>query len=568
MDMCSQISHKILILFAVLLIFGSCGAMDTFLPSSGPYNVSARVNNLPLDEFSFISSNAKIQPFFEDYVNGDPDVTALMIYLLDSKGEIAGWKVIYSLDNDQSDSQNESANNTDDDDSESNDEENENDEDESDNSSTPAVSTATAKTATVNEERDSPYKNGEELIIPVKRLDYNLPQFPIPSDLPIGRYKMVSQVMKGNQTLYRSEKAFFYLADVNFSFDSIQIHQGGVSEGSQLIQKETVIMLEAKLDYDSRLDPYIVWYNGKRIISEGSFSNGAGNLLWKAPSETGFISLRAEVFPIKDRQGLSGYSKDISLLVSTKRADIHLLSENNQDILQWYVFEGDLRDSISSGSSERALKPVGNISPQWLPSGGTYGIASGINNAFTFPGISLPNGGGFWRVLFRFLPLNDGVIFTAQFGSPAVSMNLAKQNQSLVLTLSSPTETVSQTVSLPETDSFLTAEVYLSVQSNRLTVMLDLLDDSINHDEIAPESITLKDQLNGEFLITLGSRIGNDIPGNRSMPTVFTAIWDEFAFFKGGGEIFEELVNKDESSEEILLGEKERQELDASGSLT
>jgi hypothetical protein len=560
MGMCSQFLKRIVILFAVPAFLCGCGAMDTFLPSSGTYMVNARVGSLMLDEFSFISSGNKIYPFFENTVSGDPDVTALTLFLRDSRGEAVGWKVVYTLDAnavetgqvyDQIYKQGEQKSAVVNDGNESN------IEGEPDGSSDDsAVSAETLQII-------APLKDGEELVVPVRSLDNNLPYFPVPSNLQWGRYTLVSQVMRGNQILQRNEMAFFYLSDVNFSFDSIQVHQSGISESSQLIPKGTVIMLEAKLDFDSRLDPYIVWYNGKRIISEGSFSEGAGNLLWKTPDQNGFTSIRAEAFPVKDRQRLAGYSKDISILVSAKKADIHLLSEDEHDVLYWYIFEGDLRETKSHGSPERFLKHARNISPRWMPSSGTFGLAAGTNDIYTLPGVPFSNRENkFWQILCRFKPLNAGEIFSVQFESPsAVTMSLTKNDKDIVLMLMSPTEVVSQTVSLPETDSFLTLGINFSIQPDRLTVKLDLLDGFNDQNEPPPKPFVINAETVGEFLVTLGSQPVNASVGP-GRPAVFTALWDEFALLHlpfTPDKFTEEPSAKDVSSEEISLGEKERQ---------
>jgi len=555
MGMCSHFFNRIVIIFAVLALLCGCGVMDSFLPSSGTYKVNARVNSLPLDEFSFVSSGNKILPFFENKVSGDPDVTALTLFLRDSRGEIAGWKVVYLLDTEGYDQINNQTNNQD-------------EQTDSDDNENNIVSEQKSGNST------APNRNGEELIIPVSTLDYNLPYFPIPSNLPMGRYTLVSQVMKGNQILQRSEKSFFYLANVDFSFNSIQVHQGGISDSSQLISKGAFIMLEAKLDFDRRLDPYIVWYNGKRIISEGSFSQGAGNLLWKVPEENGFTSIRAEAFPIKDRQDLAGYSKDISLLVSEKKSDMHLLSEDDHDVLYWYVFEGDLHEAKSHGLPERALKHTGNILPHWMPSSGTFGLAAGTNDTYTLPGVSFSNSENkFWQILCRLKPLDDGGIFSVQFGTPAaVTMNLIKDNSDLVLMLVSSTETVTRTLSLPEWDSFLTVEVNFLIQPDHLTVKLNI------HGDFTAEPVAIKEELKNDFFVTLGSQLKNDVTDsfpNRSVQPVFTAILDEFALLhlpytesKFMGEITEEPPVKDESPEEVSLGENEHQKSDASVFLT
>jgi len=52
------------------------------------------------------------------------------------------------------------------------------------------------------------YNNGDELIIPVLSLDKELPPFPIPQDLPAGRYTIVLQVMSGKDILQKTEKNY------------------------------------------------------------------------------------------------------------------------------------------------------------------------------------------------------------------------------------------------------------------------------------------------------------------------------------------------------------------------
>ena len=566
MGMCVQNIEKALILLAVLAVLGGCGVMDTILPSTGTYRVNAMVNDLPLDEFSFISSNDKIHPYFEDAVSGDPDVTALMVFLKNSRGEVAGWKVIYTLDpeNDiedntennlereieQTDFQADSRNiqedipsedfhdddeNLDADDAEDEDEDN-NDESKIENAGEDSSDDLPVVVVEIPQDIKL-FNDSDEWIITVKNLDDDLPYFPIPSDLPMGRYTLVSQVMSGNQILHKTEKSFFFLSNVNFSFESIQVNQPGITASSQLIPKGTVIMLEAVLNFDSRLNPYIVWYNGKKIISEGSFSEGAGNLLWKAPEQTGFFSIRAEAFPVASHQGLAGYVKDISLLVSSKNSDIHLISEDNADLLYWYIFEGNLNDSKRKASSERALRPAGNISPRWMPASGTYGLAAGPDIVYTFPRFAFSNNGNEnWRILSRFKPLNDGVILSVQFGpSFDVMINLSVEENNLILALTSPLETVSETFDLSEAEPFVIAEITFSVLSNRLRAKLNVIGDFLDQDEPAAKPVSIEAELDDEYRIILGSNVINNTPvrsgGTTLRNSVFTALWDELALY-------------------------------------
>ena len=537
--------------------------MDAILPSTVNYKVNARAGDLPIDEFSFISANIKIQPYFEDVVSRDPDVTALMVFLRNSKGEVAGWKVIYTLedadidiaytedypDTDNQDdnyyadfsnenlnsdneifvNENENPENNTDEANEDNDEIINNKNDKNDENYFDEVTAAGEKT-----ESNDKYRYGDELYIPVKSLDYDLPHFPMPPDLPMGRYTLVSQIMSGNQILHKSEKEFFYLADVNFSFDSIQVHQPGIALSSQLITKGTVIMLEAKLDFDSRLDPYIVWYNGKKILSEGSYSEGAGTLLWKAPDQVGFSSIRAETFPVIDRLGLAGYQKDISILVSSKKSETYFLFEDSPDLLHWYLFEGGLSDSKTKNPADKALRPAGDYSPKWMPSGGIYGLASG-SDAYALPKISFVNKGNeSWKILFCFKPLNDGGILSVQFGPLFdVSLNLSMTDKNLILSLASPLENVFETLPLPETETFITAEVIFTVLQDRLSAKFNFIDSFIFNDE-EQEPLSLEAEVDNEFRVTLGSQQKNDASAlrpNIKIKPLYTALWDELALY-------------------------------------
>ena len=586
--------HKILwyvIFLTALVLLVGCGVMDGIMPSGKIYKVNAKVNDLPIDEYSIISSNAKIQPYFDNAVSGDPDVTALMIFLTNQKGDVAGWKVIYTIDTkidnkasgdktpavkktDQDDQEteldsdkntntddsksnlNKDENNNadaDDNDNDGNEDENEYTEEESEDSNSDTNTSDDPKTVIVETPQDAvPYKNGDQLIIYVKNLDDDLPYFPIPSDLPMGKYALVSQVMSKEQVLHRSEKTFYFLANAKFSFDAINVHHGGITENHQLISKGTVIMLEAKLDYDTRLDPYIVWYNGKKIISEGNFSQGAGNLLWRTPEQTGFSSIRAEIFPIADRQGLAGFVKDISLLVSSRTQNMHYISNNSPYLLNWYLFEGDLNDA-KMVSADRALKTVylspslESVPPRWMPADGIFGLASGFNNAYSLPNVSFSNNtdndkaGKSWKIFSRFKPLNNGVILSVQFDSLSnIVMILTLDDNNLILSLSSPEENISEIYNLPEAeylnpeaDSFLNAEIIFSVLADRITAKLNVIweYDFEQYEQKEAKPISIEAEFINEYGIIIGSQSKSTPVNSIAKNQAFTALWDELALF-------------------------------------
>jgi len=531
--MCLQKSARLFLFLAALSVLAGCEAMDAILPSTGTYKINAKINDISLDDLSLVSSKEKIQPFFEEPVSEDPDITELVILLKDTRGITTGYKVIYSLTYNYNDKNN-----------------NKEPEPElqpnQDNSKTEnkAENQTEEKKDAVSDKINIPenikyVKKGNEIIFPVKSLDEILPNIPLPYDLPIGKYTLVFQVMGKNTILYKFEKSFFYLADAEISFDSIQVNLPGIAENSQFIQNGNVILLDAKINFDSRLDPYVVWYSGKKIIDEGLYSNGAGYLLWKAPAQNGFVPLRAEVFPSWERSGLAGYQKGISLLVSSKEIDMHLLSEDTPNFVQWYPFEGDLNDMVTKNTEKKIIRPVESNKPVWQPSNGTYGLASGDNITYKLPDIPFTNNGkGAWQIISRFKPINEGDIFSVQFG-PAfdTTMTLSSKKSNLVLTLASASKSDSETLKLPEDkDSFVTVSVKFIIQSGRLSAKLSFIkpaniNDFINQNEPIIRPITVDVSLDKEIKISLGQKISlADTEEAAAVPKpAVTVIWDELA---------------------------------------
>ena len=492
----SMYIKKVVKILAFLLFFsvffGGCEVIETILPSAGNYRLNIQVNNITLDECSFIKSGDEVYPFFEEAVSDDKDVTGLMVFLKDSKGEVIGERVIYSL------------------------------------------------------EQVTPLNNDN--IIMVESLDGNLPLFPIPEDLPMGRYSLVSQVMSGKGVLQRTEKSFFYLSKNIFSYEGISVYLPGIAENVLFIPRDTVIMLEVELDFDSRLDPYVIWYDGRRKVSEGKISDSAGQLFWQAPEQSGFFSLRAEVFPVGDFEGFAGYQKEISLLVSSKTINVNLISENIPQLMHWYTFDGNLNDSKMKASLERALMPVENYTPAWMGVNGTYGIVTGHNNVLSMPNILIPKKGPeIWQALFRFKHLEDGVVFSTLFGrSNDVSMYLSVERQKFVLRLISPLGTASQVVDMPAAlaeNSFITVGISFSIMPDNVTAQINILGDFIDS-ELAAKPISLKALIEGEFQVLLGFEDENREVSDQPQTTdeeapeiltelkkTYTVLWDEFALY-------------------------------------
>jgi len=512
MGMCVQKS-KVIVFLAFLACLCGCGPMDGLLSSTGTYKVNININGAALNELSFLDSNVKIQPYFEEPVSNDPDVTALVVFLRNSRGNTVGWRVVYTLES----------------------------VDESEVVSSEENPEGTPTSTPQN----------DDLIIAVKSLDGELPVFPFPNDLPDGRYTLVSHVMSGKDILQRIEKSIYYMGRTVFSYDGIQVYLPGITESSHVIPKGMVVMLETVLDFDSSLNPYIVWYNGRRKIGEGYFSDGAGKLLWKAPEQSGFYSLRAEVFPVENFDGLSGYQKEISLLVSSKDIEVNLISENIVELLHWYTFEGNLNDSKLLSSIERAIKPDAKNIPRWAGVNGTYGLITGPKDIFSFPKVSVSNNGTeTWQALFRFNPLNDGVILSVQFDTPRdISMSLKVENHNLVLELVSSEETVSQNYALPEQNTFIKAGIVFSILPEMLAANINIVGNYVNKSEFDKQWASIDVEIKGGFQLTLGQKSENDAepqlsPANQRFAdegsplepeavkkSEYNAIWDEFALY-------------------------------------
>jgi len=530
--MCGQKTVKIFYILAFSVFIGvlcGCEAMDNILASAETYKINAQIDGVPLEDCSYVKSTDNINLSFEDPVSNDPDVSTLVVFLKNSAEDVVGWKVTYKID-----------------------------------------PSAANKEAALKENEDKTgekpiekkavvfKENGDELNIPVVNLDGKLPSFPIPEILPVGNYTLNLQVMNKKEVLQKTEKNIYYMGRTAFSYDGINVYLPGAVETPHLVPKESVVMLEVNLNFDPRLNPYVIWYNGKNKISEGKFSDGAGAIFWKSPEQNGFYSLYAEVFPAEKSDGLAGYKKEISLLVSTNINNIHLISSNIDQLKHWYTMEGNLNDLKNTASDINALKLGSKNKIKWMGTDGTYGVATGYNNILTLPKITvLHKDTETWQTLFRFKPLNNGVILSANFASaPNTAMLLSIEGKDIVLKLTSPQKTVVQTVRLPSESGefpenieddlpFITAGIKFSINSNTLSAQINVMG-NLRPVELATRPIILETKVKNEFSITLGFtdksslaelKNADDKPEssteqkNVKIFPEYNALWDEFALY-------------------------------------
>jgi len=607
---------------AVILIFFSlfsaCGELETLLPSSGSYQVKALVNGKSLESCSILRSDDQIRPYFTVSVANDPDLIGLLVYFQNSQGEVTGEKVRYILQSHagevkpaKDETEEEVKPDT------TNDEMVEGTqttEEAATEEITDETETAEENAAQKQQTGKSPEQGGVQaqkpstsakpavkntsIDIVVKSLLEEMPYLPLPKTLEIGPYTLVFEAIGVRETLSRMETSVFYLSGAEFSLKDISMYLPSQS-GSQLISPGTTVMLETRLDFDSRLDPYVIWYNGKNIISEGKISGGAGTILWKAPEQAGFYSLRLTAFPFQVKQvNYTGISREVTLPVSPKAVNLCYFFDNNREytarsplaagtvypeqirlitainsaentdnpkeasaparppeLLRWYQFEGSLINATTPLNDTQSLLPVTKKAPRWAAAGQSYGLSTGLDEAYSLSPIKFfrterDRGGGIF--LFHIMPATEGLIFSVFFplqssSTDGVWIDMVREGDSISLRLIAEDAIVEIPVNMSgsELPGFIPIVVEFYIRPYRLEAKLSLGEEYSLESQVG--SISLSGALSGEGRI----RLGGDM--NKSMITVKTGdaekkagittaskappsqpvnqntIWDEFA---------------------------------------
>jgi hypothetical protein len=367
----------------------------------------------------------------------------------------------------------------------------------------------------------------EDETVMVKQLDQYLPAFRIVEELDIGRYNLVFQVMGEKEILYRTFKPIYFIGDAKFTLEEIQSFLPVAITGGRLIPPGINVMLGTEVSADSRLDPYVIWHNGKKVLAQGRLSDGANYLMWKTPEQTGFHSIRAEVFPLlpEDRMpgNMIGKIKELSLPISLKSQGIRYFSESSDEFINWYQFWGTLDDAKAPNNTERSLVSLYSQAPRWTPLAGMYGLLVGEDDIYILPGMPFKlfeNTQGTGRILFRLAPLLDGVILNisfadgetaAQAGSQETAdspmgtaeLDLSFAGNALILRIASDDASLEESLELngDEAKGFITVIVEFTIAPDRLEAELRLEDPA---GTTGPFSIVLAAPISGEGSIHLG----------------------------------------------------------------
>jgi hypothetical protein len=365
----------------------------------------------------------------------------------------------------------------------------------------------------------------EDETVLVKQLDQYFPAFRIVEKLDIGRYNLVFQVMGEKEILYRTFKPIYFLGDAKFALGEIQSFLPVAVTGGRLIPPGINVMLGIEISADPRLDPYVIWYNSKKIIAQGRLSNGANSLLWKTPEQTGFHSIRAEVFPLLpgDRMpgNMIGKIKELSLPVSAKSEGIRRFNDSSGEFISWHQLWGTLDDAKAPNNPERRLVSLYSQSPRWAPVGGMYGLLVGRDDGYTLPGTPFKlsrDEQGTGRILFHLAVLSEGSIINIRFAGGETSqqadaredrptgsaeLDLSFAGNALILWIASDDASREESLELngDEANGFITVVVEFTIAPDHFDAELRLENSA---ETTGPLSIALAAPVSSEGVIRFG----------------------------------------------------------------
>ncbi|MDR1362422.1 MAG: MSCRAMM family adhesin SdrC [Spirochaetaceae bacterium] len=446
----------------LISLLAGCGDLDMALSSNKVYKVNAKINGLSFDECAILSSRSEISPYFDFNIKSDPDISALGVYLKDKRGKETGLRIIYLLPGhsasnwDTGDQTNAGTTSTNEESGDKTTEKTDSGEQPAENpdensekpsaenaTETPVKTPAEISEASEEQKEEPPpaeTSGHEEKYIPAKETEnsgadittyassryststatitvedlYELPVLTLGQELPAGFYTIVFDVIASNGVILNSvEKPFYYLANDELKIKDIAGYLPGFSATTRIVPPGEKVLLEAVLEVDAGVKPYVVWYNGKEKINEGFVSSGANRIFWTAPAQNGFQNIRVEVFPFDPVQYpfIHGVSQSVSLPVSERHGREDYYTGMDIQLSRWYRLWGNLKDSRDPASVSAELSKIEDTQTRWLPVPGSYGISIGAHDSYELPGdffrhIRVNEGSG--ELLFRFLPAEDG----------------------------------------------------------------------------------------------------------------------------------------------------------------
>ncbi len=388
--------------YIVLLLctaLSACGNMDTMISTSSSYSVGALVNEQDLDDLAVIDSSGSIRPLFSSDAVKDPDAVAFRVSLFDSADKAVAEAVEYQVK---------------------------------------GAAARTASDVAVNP-------------IVVDSLSGELPTFSLPPELPVGRYSFSFEVHGEDGLLFQKKRPFYYVADKRFSFSALVSYPPGAGPNSSppLFPTKVPLLLEASIDADSELDPFVVWSSGGKRIASGRYSEGKNRILWTTPENGGFHRIEATLYPMVPRDdeisALPGIVRTLTIATSPTAAYPGLAGKNT-DFDSIFRFLGNLEDSGSAGYGPMLSPEGGN--PVWLPYASGYGVSVGPYRSFEAarPAVGVLDGlPAASKIILSAAPFSQGLLYSATFKDAGatekdLSVSLEVTSSGALLTVSSGEE--------------------------------------------------------------------------------------------------------------------------------
>ncbi|QQO09246.1 hypothetical protein [Breznakiella homolactica] len=421
------------------------------------------MNDRTLADHSFIFRNDTLRPAFLNSVDGDPDVTGLLVFFETPEGNAVSEKVRYLLPSGE----------------------------------------------------ESPSYSGET-VITVNSLDESLAVFTLPDNLEPGQYVMVFHILGKRDVLYKSSQTVYYLEDYYCSVEDIRMYLPGVSSGPYLIMPGLTILLETELNCDPEIDPYIIWYSNGKRIDGGTLSEGKNRVLWTAPGITGFTTIRAEVFPFTPKKNVpknaAGYAKDLSIPVSSKARIPAFYADDGGQCVYWYQFTGNLEAAKAPNQGGRVLIKAEDSPLRWEVHEDLYGLAVGPADVYTIPDFSLSFGNsktGFTvnKLNIHFVPRSSGTVARGLFSLDSgrtLEMEISVTAEGVLL--AAGTETEKHRITLPaavlDAGEIVDLALMFSLTEKGFAVSMYLDGAETAAEELI---IPLNESLNGSGVFSLGA---------------------------------------------------------------
>jgi hypothetical protein len=229
----------------------------------------------------------------------------------------------------------------------------------------------------------------------VQSLKDNLPPFSMPKDLAEGYYTVESILFDSAGRMLSTASTLVLVYDGVLPTPRIETFPSSPSKGQP-------VFLRLQHGLPEERDPWLRWYIGGEVRKEGYASDLADRLVWQIPESDGFFSVRAELFPFRPpervtgrsastgRPRLAAFRTDLILAVGPARTASAFAG------LEWiysvdFKAEPGAQKVVAHDGTALSSSTVGSPYPE--PHGSGYGHALQAGAGYLVSGSILPRDG-------------------------------------------------------------------------------------------------------------------------------------------------------------------------------